>query len=223
MTDNPDDYRAVSRNSKSYNLEDVFKNMTREGSTVTTAEAMAVFEEITRGIIGILEEGHAINTPLFNISSSVTGVFEGEEDRFDSNRHNVQINLNSGVRLKNLTDTIRPELVEGSIPIPTLKYLQDNVSGTQNELLTPGGGARIKGSRLKYDQEDPQQGIFFIHSGDQTEHRVDLEPLRNKPQDLIFTLPDLPAGEYELEVRNTLKNTSNIRTGSLPDLLTVET
>ncbi|GAA5521150.1 hypothetical protein Asal01_01085 [Fodinibius salicampi] len=222
MTDNPDDYRAVSRNSKSYNLEDVFKNMTREGSTVTTAEAMAVFEEITRGIIGMLEEGHAINTPLFNISSSITGVFEEEEDRFDPNRHQVQINLNSGVRLKDLSNTITPERVEGSSPVPTLKYLQDNISGTQNELLTPGGGARIRGARLKYDHEDSQQGIFFIHTGDQTEHRVDFEPLRNMPQDLIFTLPDLPAGEYEMEVRCVLKSTSDIRTGSLPDLLTVE-
>ena len=96
MTSDPDDYMAVSSNSDSYTMEDVYKQMTREGSTVTKAEALAVFEEITQAIAGILEEGHSIVTPLVNITSSVSGVFESEDDRFDPSRHEVRLNIGTG-------------------------------------------------------------------------------------------------------------------------------
>ena len=222
ITDNPNDYRAVSRNSNSYTIEDVYKQMTREGSTVTKAEALAVFEEITQAIISIIQDGHSVVTPLVNISSSVTGVFDEEEDQFDSDRHKVQLNINSGLRLRNLPSSIAPTRVEGSEPAPDIKYLHDNVSETRSELLTPQGGARIKGSLLKFDEEDNQQGIFFINTQDATEHRVERAPLRNMPKELIFTLPDLPAGEYRLEVRSILSNTTTMRTGILSTPLTVE-
>lgn len=222
ITDNPNDYRAVSRNSNSYTIEDVYKQMTREGSTVTKAEALAVFEEITQAISTILQDGHSVVTPLVNISSSVTGVFDEEDDQFDSDRHKVQLNINSGLRLKNLPGSIEPTRIEGSEPAPDIKYLHDNVSGTRSELLTPEGGARIKGSLLKFDEEDSQQGIFFINTEDATEHRVERLPLRNMPKELIFTLPDLPAGEYRLEVRSILSGTSNMRSGILSTPLVVE-
>ena len=222
ITDNPNDYRAVSSNSNSYTIEDVYKQMTREGSTVTKAEALAVFEEITQAITSILEEGHSVVTPLVNISSSVTGVFDDEEAAFDSDRHQVQLNINSGLRLRSLPDSIQPIRIEGTEPAPSIKYLYDNVSETRSDLLTPEGGARIKGSLLKFDEEDDQQGIFFINTQDGTEHEVERALLRNMPKELIFTLPDLPAGDYRLEVRSKLKGTSNIRTGMLSTPLTVE-
>ncbi len=222
ITDNPNDYRAVSSNSNTYTIEDIYKQMTREGSTVTKAEALAVFEEITQAITSIVQEGHSVVTPLVNISSSVTGVFDEEEEPFDSNRHKVQLNINSGLRLRSLPASIQPVRIEGSQPAPDIKYLYDNVSETRSELLTPQNGARIKGSLLKFDEEDSQQGIFFINTQDATEHRVERSLLRNKPGELIFTIPDLPAGEYRLEVRSILSGTSTIRSGILSSPLTVE-
>jgi hypothetical protein len=222
ITDNPNDYRAVSSNSNTYTIEDVYKQMTREGSTVTKAEALAVFEEITQAITSIVQEGHSVVTPLVNISSSVTGVFDEEEEPFDSNRHKVQLNINSGLRLRGLPGSIQPVRIEGSEPAPDIKYLHDNVSGTRSELLTPQGGARIKGSLLKFDEKDSQQGIFFINTQDATEHRVERDLLRNMPKELIFTLPDLPEGEYRLEVRSILSGTSTLRSGILSTPLVVE-
>lgn len=58
-------------------LEDVFELMTREGSTITKAEALASFEEISRGILKLVSQGKSVSTPLVNISSVVSGVFKG--------------------------------------------------------------------------------------------------------------------------------------------------
>lgn len=221
MTTDPDDFMAVSSNSNSYSIEDVYKQMTREGSTITKAEALAVFEEITQAIVGILEEGHSIVTPLVNITSGVSGVFESEEDRFDSSRHKVRLNISAGKRLREINGSISPVIGSSGIRKPTLTRFYDNASETQNELITPEGGARLKGSFLKFDEEDDDQGIFFIDLSDNTEHRVDKPLLRNKPGELIFILPDLPAGDYRLEVRSIIPYTTTIRTGRLTDELTV--
>lgn len=45
--------------------------------------------------------------------------------------------------------------------------------------------------------------------------------LRNKPGELIFLNPDLPTGTYRLEVRTIPKNSTEVRTGTLADELTV--
>lgn len=82
MTPDSDDYMAVSSNPQSYTIDDVYDNMTREGSTITKAEALAVFEEIVQSIINLVRQGYAVNTPLVNISSGISGVFDSDDDNF---------------------------------------------------------------------------------------------------------------------------------------------
>jgi hypothetical protein len=86
ITPDPDDYMAVSINPESYSLEDIFDHMTREGSTITKAEALAGFEEVTQGILNLVEQGHSVNTPLVNISLGINGVFNGD----DWNERNIK-------------------------------------------------------------------------------------------------------------------------------------
>jgi hypothetical protein len=61
------------------------------------------------------------------------------------------------------------------------------------------------------------------------QHRVDSAEVEtrvaavawNKPSQMIFTVPILAAGEYELVVRAILKNTTKVREGKLDAALTV--
>lgn len=221
MTPDPDDYMAVSSNSRSYTIEDVFDHMTREGSTITKAEALAVFEEISQGIINLVEQGFAVNTPLVNISSTVSGVFTGDDDSFNSGRHNVRINLTTGTRIGEIARDIKAEKIVVQKRVPVLSHYYDNESETQDETITPGKGARITGSLLKFDEDDNNQGVFFVNTADNSETRVDSFMLRNKPGELIFLNPTLPAGTYRLEVRSVIHRTSDPRPGALSDELTV--
>lgn len=213
MTSNPNDYRAVSINPKSYNIEDIYDHMSREGSTVTKAEALAGFEEVMQCIIELVGQGYSVTTPLVNISSAVSGVFDGEGDRFDAGRHQVNINVSTGKRLKKSADGIPIERVTPRQRLPVPLQFIDQDSDTQNKFITPGGGAKIYGSLLKFDEEDRDQGIFFINLENGFENRVEDNILRNKPRELIFINPDLPTGSYRLEVRSMIKDTTVIRTG----------
>lgn len=221
MTPAPDDYMAVSRSSHNYTIDDVFDHMTREGSSITKAEALAVFEEITQAIINLIKQGDTINTPLVNIGSSVSGVFNGDEDSFDSSRHQVRISVSPGVRLRKITGDIATQKIAASERKPTLVHYLDNASEVQDEVITPVYGARITGSLLKFDEEEADQGIFFVNVDDGTETKVESAMLKNKPGELIFMNPELDPGDYRLEVRSMITGTTQVRVGALSATLSV--
>lgn len=219
---NSNNYIAVSTNTKSYTLEDIFDRMTRQGSTLTKAEALAAFEEITQSMIEVIQEGASITTPLLNVGSSVNGTFKDEEDSFDTGRHQISINVSAGVRLRKAATDIDPEKVTSKKRIPKLTHYFDVNSDTSNEFITPGGGARITGSLLKFDEEDTGQGVFFVNEQTMKETKVEASMLKNKPSELIFLTPELPAGTYRVEVRSIIYNTKKMRSGHLSDPLVVK-
>ena len=84
--------------------------------------------------------------------------------------------------------------------------------------LTPGGMGQLVGHRLKFDPADPNQGIFFVAPAGEARVQV---VARNKPGELIFMVPALPAADYTLEVRATVHSSEDVRTGALEATLTV--
>ena len=61
--------------------------------------------------------------------------------------------------------------------------------------------AALRGSLLKFDQEDNTQGIFFIAT-DGTETQVS-NMIKNKPSDLMFLVPEsLSTGTFQIELRS---------------------
>lgn len=221
ITPDPDDYMAVTTNTRTLTLEDVYDQMTHEGSTVTKAEALAAWEEMTRGIIKLAGDGNSIVTPLVNISASIVGVFTGEDDRFDTARHQVKLRVQPGSRLQEAESTIKTEKVQPKERLPVLLHYEDNTTESKDSVATANGGARITGSLLRFDESDPKQGVFFIDVNKGTETKVSGKLLRNKPGELIFMNPKLPAGAYRVEVRALLRNNKSLLTGTLPDVVTV--
>ena len=221
MTADPDDYMAVSRNAQSYGLESIYDDVTREGSTVTKAEALANFEAMVKSVLKKVQEGHAVVTPFFSITSAIGGVFNSEDEAFNKNKHKISIHLRPGVRFNGVTEQIPVKKVAPKERTPVLLHYYDNTSETQDEQITVNGGGRIVGTDLKFDADDVAQGIFFVNTATGAATRVDSQMLRNKPAELIFLNPPvLAAGTYRLEVRSLL-NTLTLRTGNLSKELTV--
>jgi hypothetical protein len=222
MTSGPDDYMAVSVVPRTYGIEDVIERMISRGSTVTKAEALSVFEEFSLAVQQLVKEGNSLNTPLFNVAPKVAGVFRNNDDAFDRPRHQVKVRMNPGLRLREIETGIQVEKVMPTKLQPVLIHFFDNVSESQDEIITPGGGGRIVGSLLKYDEADALQGVFFINTGSSSVAKVTAKLLRNKPGELIFTIPgSLVAGTYRIEVRTFIKGSKTLRIGALSSDLTV--
>jgi hypothetical protein len=215
-------HRAVILKSRTFYFDDVVDRMVSRGSTITRAEVYAVFEELGLAIESIVKDGDRVVTQLFRIAPFISGAFENEEDNFDPARHEVNLKITPGDRFRETTSEIPVEKIARSRQKPVLAQFKDNASDNLNTTITPGTACTIKGSLLKFDETDPNQGIFLIHTDTKVTRRVMGKLLRNKPAELIFNSPDdLVTGTYGLEVRTLLRRTRDIRYGALPYTLTV--
>ena len=220
LTDEPNDCMAVVQDNETFSQEQIVERMLNRGTSVTKADALSVLEEYHRAVVDIIKEGNNVNTDLFSIYPSISGVFTNESDGFDASRHSVKLNLNAGSRMKEEIRNIELKKVSTFEPIPVLQVFTDLKNNTVNESFTPGQIASIKGSLLKFDEADPQQGIFFLAT-DGSETRV-TQLVKNKPSELLFFIPDsLTSGTFQVEVRAIFRNYKTLRKGRLLIDLTV--
>ncbi len=221
LTDDPNDYMGVVTENETITTEQIVEQMIGKGSTVTKAEALSVIEEFNYAIADAISSGNNVNTELFKIYPSVSGVFQDESDSFDKSRHAIRLNLNAGSRLSEAIDNIDLRKVEITSPQPVLQKFTDLKTNVVNESFTPGQIASIKGSLLKFNEDDNTQGIFFI-AQDGTETRV-AQVVKNKPSELLFFAPEGLSGTYSVELRMVPNKNRSIKTGRLFTDLTATT
>jgi hypothetical protein len=221
LTSDPDDYMALVQPTGTADLEAVIERMIQQGSTVVKADILSVLEDYHSAIENMVLEGMNVNTPSANFGASVKGVFEGQADGFDPSRHQLTATVSPGKRFrKAIKERGQATKQEAVKPMPNLLEYTDLNSGERNSVLTPGGMGQVVGHRLKFDPADANQGVFFVAEGGGAT-KVDVVG-RNKPGDLMFTVPaGLAAGDYTLEVRATIRGSEDVRTGALGATLTV--
>ncbi|MBR8537737.1 DUF4469 domain-containing protein [Carboxylicivirga sediminis] len=207
-------YIAVVGGNETYTTERIVEMMIQKGSTVTKAEALAVIEEYHSAVEQLVSEGAIVHTDLFTVSSGIAGNFDNITDSFDSQKHQVKLHFKAGERLIKARQRIRLKKKILNHRAPFLKQFTDLSTNATDASFTPGQPARIKGTLLKFDAQDPAQGIYLI-AEDRSETKVEILIL-NKPSELMFIMPDeLRKGNYKLEVRAIVHRAKTIRTGSL--------
>lgn len=214
-------YIAVASGNDTYTTERIVEIMIQKGSTVTRAEALAVIEEYHSAVEQLVSEGAIVHTDLFTISSGIAGNFDHETDGFDPRKHRVKLHFKAGERLLKARQRIRLQKKILNRRVPFLRQFTDLSTNVTDDSFTPGQAARIKGTLLKFDAQDPAQGIYLI-AEDRSETKV-VTLILNNPSELMFIMPDaLRKGSYQLEVRAMVYRTKIIRTGCLHCSLVVK-
>lgn len=220
LTADPNDYRGQVQHNASVTIEDLMRKIARPGSTVTAAEGLALWEELSQALIAEVQAGNRFVSDLFVVSLGMTGSFDSAQDVFDLARHQIRVRVAAGVRLRKAEQGLSVEQVRADVVQPLPDQLEDFGSDTTNDRLSKGGFARLTGERLKFDLADPTQGIFLVASNG-TETRV-TQVKTNRPGELLFGVPAaLSAGQYRVVVRAKPNGNQNLRTGELDGLLTV--
>ncbi|UXP31952.1 DUF4469 domain-containing protein [Reichenbachiella agarivorans] len=94
-------------------------------------------------------------------------------------------------------------------------------SNTENEQITAGQTLEIKGENLKIYDNIEEEGVFFLSQSGGAEQKA--ERIRiNQPQTLSLMVPNLVAGDYRIEIRNTAYKTKTLRTGVSGVVFTVQ-
>jgi hypothetical protein len=232
LVDNPlspatDDTMAQVVGVRSYSEEEIAALMVMRGLRLTKGDIMAALEIYRSVIIDLVAEGAAVNTPLFHISHSIAGVFNGMADLYDPMRHSVKVNINASIALKAVAKGIKPRKVQVADPVPSIVEVKDMLSGSVNDRLTAGGVVQLLGTRLKFIESEITNGVFLLPEQGGAEHHL-LHVVENKPSRVLTMLPaDLPQGQYMLEVRTTFMQgrtddqLSHIRIGRFNKTLTL--
>ena len=207
LTTAPNDFTAQTVNVRSFGMSEIVKRIMARNPGLSEAQINAALEEFIKEACIIIEDGGAINTPLFNTQPSIAGVFHGAADMFDARRHRIRTNLSVGTAMRRATASIRTQKVQTTEPAPYILEVHDVLSDTVNEQITPGGVLQIWGGRLRIVSENLDNGVFMI---DDTGNAIKMPVvIENKPSRLIVMMPtDMPAGTYTLEVRTSFVNSS---------------
>jgi hypothetical protein len=194
--------------------------ITTRNRTLTPALVEAVLEEYATAIEYALSTGMRISTSVVKIQASIQGKFTEYDERRYPEQQPIVLKALPGKRLKKLLSKLKAERVSPKHPCPKPEHLEDIFSDTKDQRITARGVLRLRGRRLKFDPQDSRQGIFLV-SEEGEDIRI-ADAITNVPSQLLFQAPDvLPAGDYQLEVRAMVGNSTVIRQGTLPYSLTV--
>jgi hypothetical protein len=176
-------------------MRDLVDRIVANGSTVNRADILSVLDDYHTTIADVLMLGMSVVTPTACYRPSIKGTFAGLGDSFDPTRHRVNACISPGALLKRKLDKdgrVTKEI--GEKPRPVLVEYLDLASGTANQVLTPDEGAHLTGQRLRFDPDDPEQGVFFV-AADNTRTRAE-RYLDVRPSKVILLAPALPVGDY---------------------------
>jgi len=198
LTGRADNYTALTQSAGSFDKEAIINEMLRRGSLLTRTDILAVLNGFEETITDIIHDGGTVNTPLFNTSFSISGVFDGPMDSFDGNRHKLNVNLTKGILLREIESQVSIEKTGAITPQPTILEVKDSISGKVNERLTPGGVVELMGVNIKIVGENADCGLWFVPaSGEAVKAKVIVQ---NKPSSVIAMIPNLSPETYTLKV-----------------------
>lgn len=219
LTNGKEQFKAQVLSKETYTLDDVIDRMLAQGTTLTRQDIIAVLDLFFRTVMMLVLEGHNVLTPLVNLGVSIAGNFKSADAPFDKKIHKVKARANASKVFKDTVEKqaqVQQQMPNRPMPQPDECIIPNSAD---NSTLVPGGGMKLRGHNLQFDEADPQQGIFLV-AGDQTRTRIEMV-LHNTARELIFLVPHtLTSGPYTLEVRGRYGN-DNVRGGVLERTLTV--
>jgi hypothetical protein len=189
--------RVVS--DKSHDLEGIINLMLSKRNLVSRTDIVAVFSAFFETVENCIKLGENITLPIFNISYSITGVFENEDESFNREKHHVNVNMNNGLQIKRAIEQIKLNKIDTVVREPVLHHFNDLASHTVDDQLTKNSLFELTGSQIKIAGDKPDIGLYFV-ADDGTETKVVLVA-DNTNKKIVGQTPDLATGSYHLHIK----------------------
>ncbi|MDR2732367.1 MAG: DUF4469 domain-containing protein [Fibromonadaceae bacterium] len=202
LTPDPNDFVARVISEKSLSLEDICESAVKRGGADMNADTMAraaryVFKEMTYRLC----DGFSVNLGWIYLQAAIKGIFNSPRETFDPKKHRLTVDVAIGSEIRKELKSIEVEMQGVADVSLYIAEVQDIKSKTVNDMLTPGKTIKIFGEKLKIAGENDANSVYFINKATQERTKVPLDEIAfNEPKMLSLNVPDLPAGEYKIEV-----------------------
>ena len=126
---------------------------------------------------------------------------ETENSPYDEKIHKRNVDMIPTAELRNALDSITVKVLGAKETTAKISAVTDTATGLADGTLTIGDDVLIEGEKVKVDEKDPLQGVFFV-SEDGTEHKTERRLSLNKPTQILARVPKtLPEGKVTVKVR----------------------
>lgn len=212
LTERKDDRFGRVVTTRTLNEDDLVKiaiNRRTDLSSTTLKAALDILKQIA---VEQIANGASVRFGLGYFNLTVNGVFIGDNARWDSTIHKLNVNVTPVAELREAVQGTTVEVRGLSASGLAINSLIDVTSGEENTRITPGGGVNLTGTRMRIEGEGKGVGITLINQGNGENIAIPMNSvLTNDPSKISFVAPaNLPAGDYKLSL-TTQYSSSNIK------------
>lgn len=187
------------------------------------SDLRAAFYLIKENLSNLLADGYVVHTPIGKFKPGIQGSLDKETDAFlphkEGSGHSMHITYLADKELRK--DTLsRARFIRTAgkgIPAPRITDTA-NLSRNQAHSFIPGDVIEIKGSNLKCNTDQENEGIFLQNEqGDRLRINRFIIESNNR---YVSIIPEIPDGMYSVAIRKS-RGKANSFTSIFPDKITV--
>ena len=181
--------------------EDIAEIITKERSEFRKETIMSILNMRDKAVKDLIEQGLSFMDGLVQISPRVSGVWETENSAYDEKVHKRTVDLIPTADLRTALEAIGVKVLGAKEESARITEVTDTATGLKDGTLTIGDDIIIEGDKLRVDETDAAQGVFF-KAANGTEHKTSRRLSVNKPGQIIARVPkEVPEGKVTVIVR----------------------
>jgi len=140
------------------------------------------------------------------------GTFNTNEAKWDSDMHKIELQVTPLASFNRKLEEVNVVIRGGAQVGPCINTFHDQITGTTNGCISPGGAVKLEGKHMKIAGNHKSNGIELVHVETGTVWRIPTNTLpANYSQKVIFLAPaDLLPGEYLLKLTTQYSNRSTL-------------
>ena len=190
--------------------EDIADVITKERTEFRRETILNILAMRDKAVKDFIQDGLSFMDGLVQISPRVSGVWETENSAYDDKVHKRTVDLIPTADLRTALDVIGVKVLGAKETTARITEITDTATGLKDGTLTIGDDIIIEGDKLKIDETDSAQGVFF-KAANGTEYKTTRRLSVNKPSQLIARVPkEVPAGEVTVIVRTKITGNNKI-------------
>ena len=181
--------------------EDIAEIITKERSEFRKETILNILNMRDKAVKDLIEQGVSFMDSLVQISPRVSGVWKTENSAYDEKIHKRTVDLIPTADLRTALEAIGVKVLGVKESSARITEITDTATGLKDGTLTIGDDISIEGDKLKVDEKDAEQGVFF-KTADGTEYKTARRLSVNLPSQIIARVPkEIPAGTVTVIVR----------------------
>ena len=198
----------VYQHAETQRNKDIADIIVKERTEFRPETIMNILTMRDKVVTQLIEEGLSVMDGVVQITPRVSGVWETEGAEYDEKIHKRTVDIVPTADLRDVLDAISVKVLGAKEATARITSITDTATGLKDGTITIGDDIIIEGDKLKIDEKDAAQGVFF-KAANGTEYKTTRRLSVNKPSQIIARVPkEVPAGAVTVIVRTKYSSTA---------------